>query len=102
MTILESPALDLARLERIAQTLWSVEPDCPLDDRFALMMRLSRVSSSLEQLRFRTDFPSDTGPDPFDVDVCRIELLELSAQWSSGLDHDVFGCDASSDAAPPA
>lgn len=91
MTILESPPLDLGRLEHLAQALWSVEPDCPLDERYALMTRLSRVSNSLEQFRFRTDFSSGPAPDPFDVDLCRVELFELCEQWPPGVDLGQVG-----------
>lgn len=87
MTTRESFADDVRQLERTAQNLWSTEPDCPLDERYALMMRLSRVSTSLERLRFRADFPTATSPDPFDIALCRLELLELSAQWPTGDGH---------------
>lgn len=88
MSTHEAPTRDLVQLERIAQNLWSAEPDCSLDERFTLMMRLSRVSTSLERLRFRTDFPTGDGPDPFDIARCELELLELSARWSTGHEHE--------------
>lgn len=71
----------LDELERVAQWLWSTEPIGGLDERFALMTALARVSDSLERMSFRQEFHPDEALEAGQLGRCREQLAELCARW---------------------
>lgn len=88
-TTTESPSDVLRRLEVTLIWLWSVEPECSLEERPRLLGRLNAVSSRIDRLGLRHDAAPHDYIDVAELIVCRTELDSLCRRWPDPSASDV-------------
>ncbi len=77
----ESPSEVLSRLEVTLIWLWSTEPQCPVEQRQALLARLNDVSTRSDVLGLRHSVFPDASIDADELRACERALGDLSHCW---------------------